>query len=226
MHGGPTRSPPLLLDASAPWPAMATRDPSPSYSAERSFCQWKPTPRMGKRGIPVTHSKEHNLLVTLYSEMSTSSPGSSGDLAWPKSQRGLRDARKGRAGQLPTLHPRGTAPGLPDSVGSAWARILPGPPGPFCGDPHLSHTCLSWGGCPLRLALLSLGCDPYLECECSCCPGFPLGCTCAHLAMGPTWASPAPPWWDHPPGTSLLRAVWAIMAHLGLTCCMLTVLPA
>lgn len=44
--------------------------------------------------------------------------------------------------------------------------------------------------------------------------GSHLGLTCSSLAM-------------IPPGTSLLLlAMWAGMAPLGLTCCVLTVLPA
>ena len=48
----------------------------PFWTSERCFFQWKPTPRMGERGIPVTHRKEPSLLATLYSERSVSSPGS------------------------------------------------------------------------------------------------------------------------------------------------------
>ena len=70
----------------------------PFWTSERCFFQWKPTPRMGERGIPVTHRKEPSLLATLYSERSVSSPGSRTLPAWPQSQRRLRDARKGRAG--------------------------------------------------------------------------------------------------------------------------------
>ncbi|XP_061006316.1 uncharacterized protein LOC133061956 isoform X1 [Dama dama] len=109
VRGGPTRSPPLLLDASAPWPAMATWGPSLYYSAERSFCQWKPTPRMGKRGVPVTHSEERSLLVTLYTERSASSPGSSGDLAWPKSQRG-REMQERQSRTTPASQGHSTRP--------------------------------------------------------------------------------------------------------------------
>ena len=95
--------------------------PSSSWPLRDVSSNGNSPPRMGERGVPVTHSKEPSLLATLYSERSVSSPGSRILPAWPQSQRRLRDARKGRAGQVPTLHPRGTAPGPPDSVGSAWA---------------------------------------------------------------------------------------------------------
>ena len=81
--------------------------PSSSWPLRDVSSNGNSPPRMGERGVPVTHSKEPSLLATLYSERSVSSPGSRILPAWPQSQRRLRDARKGRAGQVPTLHPRG-----------------------------------------------------------------------------------------------------------------------